>query len=39
MRQFARAAFIVLFGMALCREAGAQALGTIAGSAKDASGS
>ena len=37
MRQF-RAAFVVVFTIALCGEAHAQALGTVAGSAKDASG-
>jgi hypothetical protein len=38
MGQFTRRAFVMLLGILLCRDAGAQALGTIAGSAKDASG-
>ena len=38
MRYIARGAFVVLFGILLCRQVGAQTLGTIAGSAKDGSG-
>jgi hypothetical protein len=38
MRHVMRAAVVVLVGIALCRDASAQVLGTIAGTAKDPSG-
>jgi hypothetical protein len=38
MRHSARRALVMLLGILLCREAAAQTLGTIAGSAKDESG-
>ena len=38
MRRVLRATLVVLIGIALCRDASAQALGTIAGNAKDPSG-